>query len=89
MKPRENPIFSKIAKIVISVKIKNFLDLGCRNGFHRWNRLVKSSYHVEFRRIPRQSEFARFSRKRASGGTLGAFLSGTQGATCQDPIQST
>ena len=41
---------------------------------------MKSSYHVEFCRIPRQSEFTRFSRKRASGGTLGAFLSGTQGA---------
>ena len=36
---------------------------------------MKSSYHVDFCRILRQSEFARFSRKRASGGTLGAFLS--------------
>ena len=49
---------------------------------------MKSSYHVVFRRILRQSEFASFSRKRASGGTLGAFLSGTQGVTCRAPIQS-
>ena len=49
---------------------------------------MKSSYHVNFREILKQSEFARFSRKRASGGTLRAFLSGTQGATCQAPIQS-
>ena len=49
---------------------------------------MKYSYHVDFGRIPRQSKFARFSRKQASSGTLGVFLSGTQGATCQAPVQS-
>ena len=49
---------------------------------------MKSSYHVNFRQILIQLKFARFSRKRASGRTLSAFLSGTQGATCQAPIQS-
>ena len=34
---------------------------------HRWNLLMKSSYHIEFYRIPRQSEFTRFSMHRDSG----------------------
>ena len=34
---------------------------------------MKSSYHVEFRRILRQLEFARFSRQRACGGHLAHF----------------
>ena len=52
-KTRGNSNFLKNGKMVISVKILNFLDLGRRNGLHRWNRLTKSSYHDEFRRIPR------------------------------------
>ena len=66
-KTRENSNLWKNGKIVISVKIQNFLDLGLRNGLHRWNRLMKYSYHVKFCRIPRQSEFARFSRHRVLG----------------------
>ena len=63
MKPRKSN-FLKKAKIVISVKNSEIysLDLKWQNRFHCWNRLAKSSYHVEFRQIPRQSKFTRFSR---------------------------
>ena len=56
-------------KIVISVKNPKFIlwISDEEKKFHHWNRLAKSSYHVKFRRIPRQSELTRFSRHRVSG----------------------
>ena len=45
--------FLKKGQMVISVKIKKF----SRSRMTKRTRLAKSSYHVEFRRIPRQSEF--------------------------------
>ena len=43
---------------------------------------MKSSYHVEFRRIPRQSKFTFFEACRRVRDTW-HFVSGSRGATCQ------
>ena len=59
VKPRENPNFLKKGKRIISVKIQNF----SRSQMTKWTSslelscLPKSSYPVEFHRIPRQSKF--------------------------------
>ena len=63
-KTRENSNFLKKGKMVISVKIRNF----SRFQMTKWTSPLelsraKSSYHVEFYRIPRQSEISRFSRQ--------------------------
>ena len=49
--------FLKKGKMVILVKTRKFSRSQMKNGLHRWNRLAKSSYHVEFRQILRQSKF--------------------------------
>ena len=73
VRPREIPISGKRVKIVISIKKSENLFSRSRmtkTDFHRWNRLAKSSYHVEFRRIPRQSGFARFFEGIAISGAV-------------------
>ena len=57
VKPRENPIFWKKGKIVISVKIRNFSRSRMTKQISPLNCLAKFSYHVEFRWIPRWSGF--------------------------------
>ena len=57
-KTRENSMFLRKGKMIISVrKYEIFLDLEKQNGLYHWNHLAKSSYHVEFSKIPRQSKF--------------------------------
>ena len=48
-KTRENSNFMKKGKMVILVKIKIFSRSRMTKRIHCWNRLAKSSYHVEFR----------------------------------------
>ena len=63
VKPRENPIFSKIGKIVISVKIRNF----SRSRMTKRTFSLKSSCEIELpRRVSLDSEvvgISRFSRR--------------------------
>ena len=68
VKPEKNTNFLKNDKIVISVEKKSviFLELGLRNGLHRWNRLAKSSYLVEFRD---SRDFMFFEAPRATSDT--------------------
>ena len=69
MKPRENPIFSTMGKIVISIKIRNF------SRFRMTKRIfsLKSSREIEQpRRISLDSEvvgISRFSRRGVSDDT--------------------
>ena len=70
MKSRENTIFLKNGKMVISVKIRNF----SRSRMTKRTSLLESSREIYLqRRIPRQSEFARFSRKQRNEGHLAHF----------------
>ena len=69
MKPRENPIFSKMGKIVISVKIRNF----SRSRMTKRAFPLKSSPEIKQpRRISLDSEvvgISRFSRRGVSDDT--------------------
>ena len=69
MKPRENPIFSKMDKIVILVKIQNF----SRSRMTKQTFPLKSSHEIELPRpISLDSEvvkISRFSRREVSDDT--------------------
>ena len=69
MKPRENPIFSKMGKSVISVKIRNF----SRSRMTKRTFSLKSSREIELpHRISLDSEMvgiSRFSRRGMSDDT--------------------
>ena len=69
MKPRENPIFSKMGKIVISVKIRNF----SRSRMTKRTFPLKSSHEIKQpRRISLDSKvvgISHFSRRGVSDDT--------------------
>ena len=69
MKPRENPIFSKMGKIIISVKIQNF----SRSRMMKRTFPLKSSHEIKLpRRISLDFEvigISRFSRRGVSDDT--------------------
>ena len=62
-----------MVKLSFRSKTIIFLAFGWQNGLHCWNRLAKSSYHVEFRQIPRQLKFHVFRGNSGSTGHLAHF----------------
>ena len=69
----ENPRFLRKDKMVISVKIWNFSRSRMTKRTSPLDRLAKSSYHVKFRRIPRQSKFHVFRGTWRSVGHLALY----------------
>ena len=59
--------------MIISVKIRKFSRSRMTKRTSPWNRLAKSSYNVEFRQIPRQSELHVFRDNERSAGHLVHF----------------
>ena len=72
----------KNGKMVILVKIRNFSRSRMTKRTSPLKSSRKSSYHVEFSRIPRRSEFHVFRGDRGNARTW-HIVSGLRGATCQ------